>query len=81
MRLGLAITRRLPEPDVAWLPRLGMALCDPAAKTEYESALSDKAARVPGGARNYAQGVEVIGICIAARQPQGAALKAYLPKQ
>ena len=75
------IVKRLPEPEVAWLPGLGAALCDVAGKAEYESTLGDKAARVPGGARNYAQGVEEIGLCIAARQSQRAALKAYLPKQ
>ena len=76
-----AIVKRLPEPEVAWLPRLGAALCDVAEKAEYESTLGDKAARVPGGARNYAQGVEETGICIAARQSQHAALKAWLQKQ
>lgn len=76
-----AIVKRSPESAAAWFPRLGAALCDPAQKTEFETTLSDKASRVPGGARNYAQGIEEIGICIAARQSQRAALKSYLPKQ
>ena len=43
--------------------------------------MADKAGRAPGGTRNYAQAVEALGICAAARQSQHAALKAWLAKQ
>ena len=76
-----AIVKRLPEHAAAWFPRLGAALCDSTQKAEFEATLGDKASRVPGGARNYAQGIEEIGICIAARQSQRATLKSYLSKQ
>ena len=76
-----AIARRLPEPSVAWFPRLGAQICDATAKSEFEAAFADKAGRVPGSARNYAQAVEKSGICVSARQLQRAALKGYLSKQ
>ena len=76
-----AIVARLPQRAAAWFPRLGRTLCDSAAGAEFQATLGDRMAGVAGGARNYAQAVEEIGICIAARRSQRAALKAFLSKQ
>ncbi len=76
-----ALARKLPEHADAWFARLGSHLCDPAARSEFESSVGEKVSRVPGGPRRYAQSLEEIGVCVASRQTQHAALKAYLAKQ
>ncbi len=76
-----AVIRRLPEYAGGALPRLGERLCDAAARTEFDATFADRAAQAPGGARNYAQTSERIGICLGARQLQRATLKAYVAKQ
>ncbi len=76
-----ALIRRLPEQAGSDLIRLGTLLCDANAKAEFDATFADRAAKVPGGARNYAQADEEIGICLAARQLQRATLKAYVAKQ
>ncbi len=75
------IAKRLPETSVARFPGFGARLCDATAKAEFEATFADRAVRVPGGARNYAEVLEESGLCVAARQSQRAALKAYLSKQ
>ncbi len=75
------VVRRLPERADGTLPMLGDRLCDAVAKADFDAAFGDRAARAPGGARNYAQASEQIGICLAARQLQRATLKAYVAKQ
>ena len=76
-----AVMRRLPEATWASLPRIGRRLCDASSKAEFDATFGDRVARYPGGARNYAQASEEIGICLAARQLQRATLKAYVAKQ
>jgi alanyl aminopeptidase len=76
-----AIVKRLPENAVGGLPRLGSRICEVNAKNEFDATFSDRAPKAPGGARNYAQAVEDIGVCLAARQLQRATLKAYVAKQ
>jgi alanyl aminopeptidase len=76
-----ALVKRLPEDAAGSLPRLGSRLCDPAAKADFDATFAERAPKVPGGARNYAQVSEEIGICVAARQLQRATLKAYVAKQ
>ena len=76
-----ATIRRLPEHAGASLPGLGDRLCDANARGEFDATFSDRAAQAPGGARNYAQASERIGICLAARQVQRATLKAFVAKQ
>ncbi len=75
------VVRRLPEHADGGLPRLGARLCDTAAKNDFDTTFADRAPRAPGGARNYAEASEAIGICLAARQLQRATLKAYVAKQ
>jgi len=76
-----ALIKRLPEHAGSDLTQLGRLLCDANAKAEFEATFADRAARIPGGALNYAQADEAIGICLAARQLQRATLKAYVAKQ
>jgi len=76
-----ALIKRLPEHSGGPLARVGNRLCDANAKAEFDATFSDRAPKVPGGARNLAQADEEIGICLAARQLQRATLKAYVAKQ
>ncbi len=76
-----ATIRRLPEHSAASLPGLGDRLCDADARGEFDATFGERAALVPGGARNYAQASERIAICLAARQIQHATLKAFVAKQ
>ena len=76
-----AVIKRLPEHAGGYLPRVGDRLCDAGAKAEFQATFAERAPKVPGGARNYAQADEAIGICLAARQLQRATLKAYVAKQ
>ncbi|MEO8937124.1 MAG: M1 family metallopeptidase [Burkholderiaceae bacterium] len=76
-----AVVRRLPERAGGTLPSVGARLCDATAKSDFDATFADRAAQLIGGARNYAQTDERIGICIAARQLQRATLKAYAAKQ
>ncbi len=76
-----AVVRRLPEHVGGVLPQLGGRLCDAASKADFDATFADRASSAPGGARNYAQSSEKIGICLAARQLQRAPLKAYVAKQ
>ena len=76
-----AAVRRLPEYTGAGLPRLGAKICDANAKGEFDATFAERASQLPGGARNYAQTSERIGICLAARQIQRATLKAFVAKQ
>ena len=76
-----AVLRRLPDQSGGDLPRIGRLLCDAGAKAEFDATFADRAPRMEGGARNYAQASEEITICLAARQLQRATLKAYVAKQ
>ncbi len=76
-----AVVRRLPEYSAGYLPVVGRRLCDAGAKGDFDATFGDRAGRIPGGTRNYAQASEEIGICLAARQLQRATLKAYVAKQ
>ena len=76
-----AVVRKLPEPSVGWLPRLGARLCDATAKAEFDATFADRMQSVIGGSRNHAQATERIGLCVAARQAQRASLKAFVAKQ
>ena len=76
-----AVARKLPEFSDAWLPRLGRRLCDPTVRGEFEATFGERSQRVRGGARNYAQSLEDINICVASRQSQHNGLKNYLLKQ
>jgi cytosol alanyl aminopeptidase len=76
-----AVIRRLPENAGGGLPRLGARICEATAKSEFDATFADRASKVPGGSRNYAQATEDISICLAARQLQHATLKAYVAKQ
>ncbi len=76
-----AVLRRLPELAGGGLPHLGDKLCDANAKAEFDATFADRAGQIPGGARNYAQASERIGICLAARQLQRPTLKAFVAKQ
>jgi alanyl aminopeptidase len=76
-----SVVKRLPENAGGTLPEIGTRICDANARGEFDATFADRAAKSPGGARNYAQASEEIGICLAARQLQRATLKAYVAKQ
>lgn len=75
------VTRRLPDYGIAWLPRLGRAMCDAGTRSDFEAVFADRSSKAPGAGRNYAQSLETMNICIGARQTQRATLKAWLAKQ
>jgi alanyl aminopeptidase len=73
-----ALIARLPKDYGARLPGWGEQLCDADQRREFDAWFGTRAAQHPGGARNFAQALESIDICVASRENQRAAVARFL---
>jgi alanyl aminopeptidase len=69
---------RLPKDYGARLPEWGQLLCDAHQRGQFDAWFGRRAGQYPGGARNFAQALETIDICLASRQNQREALARFL---
>ena len=76
-----ALITRLPEDYGAIMPRWGRALCSAPERTAFQKFFQERAAKHPGGARNLAQALESIDICLANRQIQEGDVQRFLSAQ
>jgi hypothetical protein len=76
-----AIEKKLPEEAMAHAPRWGRELCTAQDRSAYQSFFRDRAGKYPGGARNFAQSLEAIDICVDHRKVQEGRLKRFLSAQ
>jgi alanyl aminopeptidase len=65
-----ALLAKLPEDSRASVPRWGRALCSAQDRASFQDFFKTRAAKHPGGARNLAQALESIDICVASRNIQ-----------
>jgi hypothetical protein len=76
-----AISNKLPEPYRAYMAFTFVALCDDAKKKEIEEFFKPKIEKLDGGPRVYAQALEQLSLCSAARKAQTPGVVAFLKRQ
>jgi alanyl aminopeptidase len=78
-----ALAARMPEERVSSLVWAGSSFCDPVRRQEVAAFFSERTGRAPGGARDLAQALESMDLCIALKQAQGASVESFLstPRQ
>jgi alanyl aminopeptidase len=76
-----AIVARLPDNYGASLARLGHGLCTKPERDAFQGFFSARVLKIPGGARNMAQALEDIDICVATGQAREAGVREYFAKQ
>ncbi|MEN3293451.1 MAG: hypothetical protein V7642_2704 [Burkholderiales bacterium] len=75
------VVAKLPEDYAAFIPRWGAAQCSTGERASFQAFYRERAAKRPGGARNLAQALESIDICVANRRVQQDGLKGFLSSQ
>jgi cytosol alanyl aminopeptidase len=73
-----ALVERLPEHFGAKFAQWGHNLCSPHDRDAFERFFSERIAGLQGGARNLAQALETIDICVASQATQQHRLKRFL---
>ncbi len=76
-----AMLAKMPDEYAGKMPRLGHGLCSQPERDAFQDFFKNKAPQHPGGARNFAQALEDINICMATGRTQGVGVKQYFAKE
>ncbi len=80
-----AVVARMPSAAGsdyrAFLPFVGGSFCDEPSRREFVDFFQDRVKQYTGGPHNYAQELEVIRLCEAHREAEGADLAAFFSQQ
>jgi alanyl aminopeptidase len=75
-----ALTARIPEDFAGFMPYVGAGYCDAEHRKDLESFFTERSARTDAGPRVLSQVLEMMDLCMAQKEAQGASVDAFLTK-